>query len=81
MCRYDLIDELRTQTDTRQLKPWSQEDMVLDPLQQQHDVATFGECSAVRRFGACDHTDVSTVVVPELCSTQSFFSKCLDLLM
>ena len=30
-CRYDLTDELRTQTDTRQLKLWSQEDIVLDP--------------------------------------------------
>ena len=30
-CRYDLTDELRTQTDTRQLELWSQEDIVLDP--------------------------------------------------
>ena len=27
-CRYDLTDELRTQTDTRQLELWSQEDIV-----------------------------------------------------
>ena len=30
-CRYDLTDELRTQTDTRQLELWSQEDTVIGP--------------------------------------------------
>ena len=30
-CRYNFTDELRTQTDTGQLEPWSQEDIVIDP--------------------------------------------------
>ena len=30
-CRNDLTDELRTQTDTRPLELWAQEDIVFDP--------------------------------------------------